>query len=567
MARIARPWWQQVSAVLLVLLAARAAEGTTFVLMDEGELASRSVAVITGTVQQVQVADDETNGGVNTYVYIQPDGVIAGAVPDGDVVLKETGGRTAAREETVYGSPDYAPGEKVLAFLSRSSDGTLRTTGMSMGKYRLSGDNAAYLSVSRTFGSGVTVLRRVASRFGAASVRPDTAKLEDVIARIRAGASAAGDSGYSAPVVWRPAELDHIAGQYQASFSYLSSPARWWEPKNGLPVTFLIDPTGDAKIGSSASINAIHQAFAAWSSITSTMLHLDEAGTTPQQPYAGCGGGSRIIFGDPYNEITDPTNCGGILAIGGYCASWETEDINGVPYRRIAVGKVMLNNGWEKCAGWNACNLAEVVTHEIGHAIGLGHSADGYATMSPSAHFDGRCAQVESDDRAGALSLYADPNAIVVEESLPTPTGTPTSAPAPPTNSPVPTRTATNVVATRTPTPAVSRTVTQTRTITRTKTKTPTRRPTWTKTPTILRTPRPTRTPYMTWTPRNTRTRTATRTRTLTRTPTRTRTPRPTNTLPPSSSASDAWQSQSWDDWVAQLIRAWSSWSPSQPSS
>src|SRR5215470_2853796 len=101
MARKARPWWLVGTlASLCILASAPVAHGTTFVLMDEGELAQRSVAVITGTVQQVQAAADEETGGVNTFVSIQPDAVIAGAVPDGEVVLKETGGRVAALEET-----------------------------------------------------------------------------------------------------------------------------------------------------------------------------------------------------------------------------------------------------------------------------------------------------------------------------------------------------------------------------------------------------------------------------------------------------------------------------------
>src|SRR5678815_4347556 len=99
----ARLWWPVGTLSLItVLLAAREARSTTFVLMDEGELASRSVAVITGTVQDVQVAGDDDTGGVNTFVSIEPEGVLAGAVPDGEVVLKETGGRISDREEQVY---------------------------------------------------------------------------------------------------------------------------------------------------------------------------------------------------------------------------------------------------------------------------------------------------------------------------------------------------------------------------------------------------------------------------------------------------------------------------------
>lgn len=539
------------------MLATHEARGTTFVLMDEGELASRSVAVLTGTVQEVRAAVDAGNGGVNTYVSIEPADVLSGAVPDGEVVIKESGGRTSDREETVFGSPQYSPGEQVLVFLSRNPDGSLHTTGMSMGKYRLSGADAAQLAVSRTFGSGVTVLKRNRGSFAASGVRPDNSLLEDVIARIHSAPADEG-SAYSAPVQWQPKELGSLPREYQASYSYLASPARWFEPGNGQPVAFFVDPTGDPKIGPADSRAAVAQALATWSSINSTTLRLEDGGDTTPQPYAGCNGGNRVVFNDPGDEITDPTNCGGILAVGGYCASWESQTVDGNTYRRIGIGKVVLNNGWEKCAGWNACNLAEVITHELGHAIGLGHSEDGAATMSPSAHFDGRCATVETDDVVGALSLYADP-------SMPTftPTSTPTITPTPlPTNTRAGTSTPTlrPSTPTRTPTVVRSRTATRTRTRTATPTRTRSIRPTSTRTPVsgVVRTATKTRTPYatrtrtLTRTP--TRTKTPTRTRTATRTKTPTRTPEGLNEV---SGDDTLVQSSASIDWVEKLISSW----------
>lgn len=533
MARTTRPWWPLVVGLVVSIVAGRDASATTFVLMDEGELAARSVAVVTGTVQLVHAAADEETGGVNSYVYIEPDGVLAGAVPDGTVVLRETGGRVADREEFVYGTPEYVQGERVLAFLSRHADGSLRTTAMAMGKYRLDSSTGSHLRASRTFGSGVTVLRRLQR-----DVTVETASLEDVIARIHEVALEE-DDGYSAPVQWRPGELDRITPSFQASFTLLGSPSRWFEPDFGLPVLFAIDGTGDPKVGPVSSRTAVLNALAAWTAVPQSLLELQPGETIPPMPFAGCDGGNRIIFNDPFDEITDPTNCGGILAIGGYCGHWQTATINGVNYRRIGVGKIMMNNGWDKCSGWNACNLAEVLTHEVGHAIGLGHSTVQGSTMSPNAHFDGRCAHVAADDMDGARSLYGDPDAPTL---TPTPSRTPTphmfavpSQTRTPTASrtPTATRTATatrtetrSATATRTRTATVLRSATVTRTVTPTRTPTVVRSATSTRTPSSTRTP--TRSRTVTRTRTETRTRTATRTRTVTRTRTATRTPTPT---------------------------------------
>jgi hypothetical protein len=485
---------------------AATAGATTFVVMDEATLLRTSDAVITGTVTAIESAAADPDGRIYTYVHVEPDRIIKGSLDNRPLVLREPGGTVGDQREWIFGAPEFWVGERSLLFLTRNPDGTLQTHSLAMGKFTLSVDLAGHATAVRDLGHGASVL--VPETGQIVDAQPERHRFLSLLRRLRHQARADRTTTAPRPLVLTSPDLTSTYTEVQDAYTFLSSPpARWFEPDSGQTVSYLIDENGDSTLGFATSRAAVDAAFAVWTNVPTSNLILADGGTTPPGAFSGCTF-NRILFNDPSGEIADPSGCGGILAIGGYCSSGATTVVNGTTFNRIVVGKVMFNNGWGGCSAWNLCNVAEVATHEIGHTIGFGHSADGAATMYASAHFDGRCAGLGVDDVAGLNFMYPQPGAA---------TGTPTRSP------------------TRTPT----------RTPTATLTRTPTRTPTKTAAPTLTPTRSPTRTatapPSATATASATRTATASASATATRTPTPTFTLTRTSTAPATATSTATW--------------------------
>lgn len=404
---------------LLVALPARA---TTFVLMNEEDLAERAEAALIGAVTEVESAVDPVDESIHTYVSIAPDVVLFGDLNGEEVVLQEAGGDVLGRRERVYGAPRYVVGERVLVFVSESDDGSLHTTAMAMGKYRLSSATEGGVVAARALDEGSIVLDPQSGALATSFPHSDLFELLERVGQVRP-IHLPDDSALPEKITLPEESVDE-----SEPYTYLGDASRWFEPDEGAEVEFLVCPPPESPALPSEARQAVDEAFRAWSSDPLSSLILAEGAMDEPMPFQSCSGPTRVVFDDPFDEVDDPSDCSGVVAIGGYCAvDHETREINGQSFRRILVGRVTFGDGWSKCPFWNACNMAEVATHEIGHAIGLGHAEAKDATMAPVIHFDGRCAGLADDDLAGLRSLY--PRDVVLPS--PTPTRTATQRPTP----------------------------------------------------------------------------------------------------------------------------------------
>jgi hypothetical protein len=415
-----------VAAILaLIALLSSPARSTTIVMMSDEELALTSDAIVAGTVTAVR-AMRAADGGVESFITVQPDEVLKGYAPLGNVTIRERGGRVGDVEQWLFGNPTYTVGESVIAFLRVDAEGMLRTTQMALGKFSIVHDAATQEDVAMRPIEDADVIipgRALQSR------PPDDRRPANAFrSRLRAIVRSQPVPAMRQPLATAPVfSADERLTTSSAGFKLFNN-VRWFEPDEGLPVVYKVDAAGDPKIGATASRNAVDDALAAWTNIPTASIVLEDGGTITGAPSGGCDGKNTIVFSDPSGSVSDPSGCAGILAVGGYCANGETTTVNDTVFNRIVEGDITVNNGWNACAFWNAINLAEILTHELGHTIGLAHSTDQTATMYAFAHFDGRGATVMPDDIAGATFIYPD-TGVPVATLTPTPKPQPTPAP------------------------------------------------------------------------------------------------------------------------------------------
>lgn len=383
----------------VVLLGATAGWATTVIPMSDQSLVARATLVVVGVVRRIESVELAGSRFV-TRITLGVEQTLKGRVAGDEVVVTEPGGDIDGRGTWIFGVPEFTVGEAVVVFLVTAADGTLTTDGLGLGKYGVEPDGAGGLR----------------ARSGLASdVRP----LDGFLARLRALAAKSPAVG-SAAVNGRVA-ADVVDGMERENFMFLGSPpGRWFEPDDGAPVQMLI-ANADPTFGPTVSVASVEAAMAAWTAVPTATITLANGGaTTIARSVAGNfrDNTSRIQFDDPFHEVPDLDGaCAGVVAVGGFFSNGELRSVNGTTFRRIVEGDVTVNNGGA-CFGTTigAMAFAEVLTHEIGHAIGLAHSSENpsepnsllaEATMYFRVHNDGRGASVREDDVDGVSAIYA----------------------------------------------------------------------------------------------------------------------------------------------------------------
>jgi len=397
--------------ILAVLFVAESTLATTAVMLSDEQLITSSRVILIGEIKSVKAQRDLQHQNITSYVKVNVEKTLKGELHGAQIVFKQLGGTVGDESSIIFGAPEYKIGQRVLLFLDTASDGSLRIAHLFQGKYDIIDDPATGTTrVQRNIDAdsgNILEVRESPEITNRAKLTRFSRKIKRIL-QAKESEVAAYEAQFSdVPIVEVPPEYVNDAtdgspdSDINPQYTFLGN-YRWFEPDSNQPVSFRLNAANPPIAG--GGTNEINQALAAWTNVQTTALVLQDGGSTTALGFQQ-DGVTAISYNDPLDQMSDPVGCSGTLAIGGVTsAGAPTRVIGGQTFYRIYEGDVVFNRNFSCFLGISA-NLAEVATHEIGHAIGFGHSPDSNAIMYASAHGQGRGATLGSDDIAAVSFL------------------------------------------------------------------------------------------------------------------------------------------------------------------
>ena len=171
-----------------------------------------------------------------------------------------------------------------------------------------------------------------------------------------------------------------------------------------MPVTYWINEKGFSKITNGSDFLAVHSSFHAWETVASADVQFVYGGTTTA---AGVGhDGMNVVS---FTDTSAPMGSSTIAAT----FSFFKRDTSGLT---IDEADIAFNPAldFSTSAEQNKFDIQSVLTHEIGHLLGLDHSAMVSSVMVPfgaTSQLDQRT--LAYDDIAGITELYPKPSTTV----------------------------------------------------------------------------------------------------------------------------------------------------------
>jgi hypothetical protein len=342
--------------LLSLLVCAPAAFATTIIQISDGELYRRADVIVHGTVTSSTVGED-AQGRPETITVVSPMEVVKGAL-SGNLTLHQLGGQLPdGRSFKIWGRPEYRLGSEVLVFAIARLEGDYQTAELMLGKFEVYKDQQnrrfAIPDFERGVYDGVVIYRGTADPSAAGS-----RDLDQFVSFLRGGASSVEPTRV-APV-GQLTPVDGSSGKFHIQPNWGNMNDQLWRWNNAATAVWMREGTANMTGGGNAEAIA---AMATWTNhpnstinytdgTSSNFVHLSAASSPcgwntcfPGSGVIGCGGpnggGTNVFRGETYNTIT-----GGEVWLRCYMTFDQ-------------VGSILTQ---------------AVLTHELGHTLGLGHS-------------------------------------------------------------------------------------------------------------------------------------------------------------------------------------------------
>ncbi len=382
---------------LSLSLVAGSAWATTYKMMPDSALVDQAKAVVDVKIVGVDSAP-VLDGPPATDYLVEVNRVIKGDLSGSTLVVRVPGGiNPQGLGLKIWGAPRFTEGESALLFLNPAKDGTYHIIHLMLGAFH-----------RRTIEGQAVALRDLSEAHEVAGNGQDQVRNFDRFADWAADRAAGlrHEGGYIVPPT--KAMLTGVDTKFTFLTPSDGNAIRWFRFDNGQSVEWKVGSSGQLGLGLAASIQQFQIGLNLWTDDPATNINYVYAGTTDATGgLAESDGVNSIIFGDPNDDFDGVFDCdtGGVIAHGGPFFFNSTRIYKGKAYHEAVEADIETNKGTE-CFLNIATTAQEVWAHELGHTLGLGHSATREALMFAFAHADGRGAKLSDDDRAGIAVLY-----------------------------------------------------------------------------------------------------------------------------------------------------------------